>query len=359
MATNVQMNTPLPIAPSLTLLGMTITSLIGCATLTPEPADTTPQNPTAVIVSEATMGGLMLPNARGKTAVYVRSDRRRTYNDFQFDNWLLRNTVGRFLSGTDEVLRIDRDLHWQLDNEEKTYTECPLRGCPVSTTPTTGERPTPQEPRATEPDTSSCKLTVTKNAFKSQQPGEKRSIANTEAQLFRLVWQVELKDQAGKKASNTVTFDFWNSTPTGPMKEALAVQTSFEANYSKAMLANQNVRNVINQDVYVALSALGGALGPKTENWVVSLSRELQKLKGYPMATSIQWSATDETCGAGTKPAAQAASGNPLTWITGGNKASAAPTGPLIQFSYEIKSIGLQPERDSRFEVPAKYRKSN
>lgn len=334
-------------------------SLIGCASMVPEPADTTPLNATAVIVSESTMGGLLLPNARGKTAAYIRADRRRTANDFQFDNWLLRNTVGRFLSATDEVLRIDRNLNWQISHEEKTYTECPLRGCPLPAGQPTGERPASGEPQTSEPDQSSCKLTVTKNSFKGSQLSEKRQIANTEAQLFRLIWQVELKDQAGKKASNTVNFDFWNTTPSGGVKDALAVQNQFDANYAKIMLANQNVQNILNKDVYLALSGLGGSLGSKAENWAISLGKELQKMKGYPMATKVQWTATDNTCSAGSKPTAPAVSSNPLDWVAGNKAANTAPTGPLIEFSYEIKSIGIQQERDSRFDLPAKYKRSN
>jgi hypothetical protein len=31
----------------------------------------------------------------------------------------------------------------------------------------------------------------------------------------------------------------------------------------------------------------------------------------------------------------------------------------LIEFRYEVKTIGVQPERDSRFELPRKYTRSN
>ncbi|NQD38454.1 hypothetical protein HPT27_15640 [Permianibacter sp. IMCC34836] len=343
------------------LLSVLAASLAGCASVMPEPADTTPQNPTAVIASESTLGGAMLPNVKGKSVQYARADRRRTANDFQFDNWLLRNTVGRFLSGNDEILRLDRNLHWELDQKEKTYTECPLKGCPLPATPTQPEKPTtPSQPRPEKPEESSCKLTVQKNTFKGNSLSDKRSIASADAQLYRLVWFVELKDPAGKKATNTVTFDFWNAELKGGMKDALAMQNNFEQNYAKAMLAGTDIRNLINKDVYMALAGLGNSLGPKAENWAVSLGKEVQKMKGYPLAMKVEWTATDETCGASNKPAASPSlSSNPLDWVTGKASQATAPTGPLVQFTYEVKKMAVQPERDSVFEVPAKFKRTN
>ena len=345
---------PVALATSSLLL-----TLAGCATVAPEPADTSPSNPTAVIRSETTMTGALLPNAKGTTVTYVRADRRRTANDFQFENWLLRNTLGRMMSGTDEVLRLDRKLQWQLDHKAKSYTECPLTGCPLPAQPSTGaDKPSEGQPKPNEPSQDSCKLTVVKNTLKGAQQSDKRNIAGAEAQLYRLTWLVEMKDPAGKKAVNNVTFDFWNTTPSGSLKDALAMQTQFDLQYGKAMAADLVTRTQLNPDVYRALAGLGTSLGPKAENWASTLGKELQKMKGFSMATKVQWTATDNTCGAGEKPAQTTVSSNPLDWITG-NTAKPAPAGPLIEFAYEIKQIGLQPERDSRFEVPAKYAKSN
>jgi len=342
------------------LLTALILCLSGCASVMPEPSDTTPKNTTAVIASESTLGGLILPNVTGRSVLYARADRRRTANNFQFDNWLLRHTVGKFLSGDDEILRIDRNLHWQLDKEAKTYSECPLQGCPLPAPTTHPEKPTATEARPDKPEESTCKLTVQKNSFKGVNHNDKRSIANAEAQLYRLTWLVELKDQAGKKASNTVTLDFWNTTPSGGLKDALAMQDSFDRNYAKAMRVEERVRNLINKDVYLALSGLGSSLGPKAENWALSLGKELQKMKGYPLAMKVEWTATDETCGAGAKPTASPSlSSNPLDWVTGNAAKETKAVGPLLQFSYEIKAIGVQEERDSRFELPAKFKRSN
>ncbi|HEX4910553.1 MAG TPA: hypothetical protein VFV64_07310 [Permianibacter sp.] len=333
--------------------------LSGCAALQPEPPDTSPQNPTAVIVSETRMGGALLPNATGTTTTYVREDRKRTANDFKFDNWLLRNTIGRFSTGTDEVLRLDRNLQWQLNHEEKTYTECPLTGCVQPALPGgNGQVQTGERGDRGEPEPSDCKITVTKNSIKGTALNEKRQIAGANAQLFRLNWQVEMKDQFGKKASNTVTFDFWNTTPSGAVKDALDTQARFDSRYAKAMLASPQLQQLLNRDVYNAVGMLGGSMGTAGNDWAVKLGKELSKMKGYTLASTVQWNVSGETCG-NAKPTPPGVSNNPVDWLTGNQVTQTAPTGPLIEFRYEVKTIGVQAERDSRFEVPRKYQRNN
>ena len=334
-------------------------ALSGCTALQPEPPDTTPRNPTAVIVSETRMGGALLPNATGTTTTYVRDDRKRTANDFKFDNWLLRNTIGRFSTGTDEVLRLDRNLQWQLNHEDKTYTECPLTGCVQPTLPGgNGQPQTGDRGDRGEPEPSDCKITVTKNSIKGTALNEKRQIAGANAQLFRLNWQVEMKDQFGKKASNSVTFDFWNTTPSGAVKDALDTQTRFDSRYAKAMLASPQLQQLLNRDVYNAVGMLGGSMGTAGNDWAVKLGKELSKMKGYTLASTVQWNVSGETCG-NAKPTTPGVSNNPVDWLTGNQVKQTAPTGPLIEFRYEVKTIGVQAERDSRFEVPRKYQRSN
>ncbi|MFN4292331.1 MAG: hypothetical protein ACK4E7_15860 [Permianibacter sp.] len=348
-----KINTNVAVAAAITAV------LSGCATLQPEPPDTSPQNPTAVIVSETRMGGALLPNATGTTTTYVRDDRKRTANDFKFDNWLLRNTIGRFSTGTDEVLRLDRNLQWQLNHDDKSYTECPLTGCVQPTLPSgNGQPQTGDSGGRSEPDQSDCKITVTKNTVKGTQLNEKRQIAGANAQLFRLDWQVEMKDQFGKKASNTVTFDFWNTTPSGALKDALDAQARFDSRYAKAMLASPQLQQILNRDVYNAIGMLGGSMGTAGNNWAVKIGKELSKMKGYTMASTVQWNVSGETCSS-AKPATPTVSSNPLDWLQGKETSATAATGPLIEFRYEVKAIGMQAERDSRFELPRNYQRSN
>ncbi len=335
-------------------------ALFACKTQDVEPPDTTPMNTTAVIISESSFNGLLLPNTKGKTTQYVRGDRRRSANDFRFENWFLRNTAGRFFNGTDEILRLDRQLQWQLDSKEKTYTECPLLGCiqpgsgqtsPGSTQPT----------QPNEPQENQCKLTVTKNTVKGSNQSDKRQIAGAEAGLFKLAWTVELKDSAGKKAQNTVMMDFWTTTPSGNMKSALDMEQQFTKNYVKAISNSTTLQQLIaSREVIAALSTLGNHFGPKLENWAVTVGKELQKMKGYPLAIKVEWTAKDETCGAGMQQPATTASmsKNPLDWVLGKGvqEKTVDPNTPIVQYSYEVKTLDVRGERDSVFDVPRHYK---
>ena len=44
--------------------------------------------------------------------------------------------------------------------------------------------------------------------------------------------------------------------------------------------------------------------------------------------------------------------------MLGQKKEQAGPT-PLLSFTFEVKQLGVQPVRDSRFQVPASYKRVN
>lgn len=347
--------------------GMTLTAiaaLTGCAMAPAPEVDNSANNSTIVIKSSSSFGGRLLPNISGNETIYLRDDRKRSMNDFKFDNWLLQHTAGYFTSGNEEIIRLDSKLQWQLLKKNKTYTECPLGGC-IRTSNTAqpaqnSNNTTPQH------DDTQCKLTVSRNEFKVVPSNEQRMFAQANTHLYRLNWLVEMKDATGKLATNTVTFDFWTTEPAGAVAQALKTQETFNKNYLSAVVNNLNNAGIqLNHDVYAALSGLGAKLGDKSENWSIGLGKELQKLKGYPLSIVVEWRATDHTCGNDSNTATASANNNdsassPLDWLTkkavGGLSSNNTPeTDALMRYSYEVQSINVQPEHDSRFVVPNDY----
>jgi hypothetical protein len=331
--------------------------LAGCSAL--PVADTTPLSSTAVIRSSSTFGGLVLPSVRGDETVYVRSDRRHASNDFQFESWMLKHTVGHFLSASEDIVRLDKNLQWTLNKKDKTYTECPVGGCfrLNGKPPQAGPEPTPHE--------DSCKRTLKRSEFKATPTSEHRTIIGVDTRRYTLNWVVELKDAQGRLASNTVSFDFWTAEPAGVLKQALAVQDGFNRAYVNALTTANPGFMELNRDVYAALAKLGASAGLRGDKLAQTIGHEVQRIKGYPLAVAVEWRATDNTCGAQTSaqarqaPKTTASPLSPMDWL--GQKAAdsmATPSDPneaLLHYHYEITGVSLNPEHDSVFEVPTGY----
>lgn len=347
---------------SFILMGALAAALTGCAVV--PAADNSPVASTAVISSTSSFGGRIMPSVSGKETLYFRGDRKRSENDFQFENWMLKHSVGYFMSGGEEIIRLDKSLQWQLNKKEKTYTECPLGGCALPNVDfksmTQGERgsATRQE------DNGACKLVMKRNEYKVVSTADHRQIAGVDAKRYSFNWVVEMRDPNGKLATNTVTFDFWTADPQGTLKQVLAVEDAFTKNYVAALPASNLARNFLNKDVYAALGQLGVATGLKGDKWALNLGKELQKIKGYPLAVSVEWRAVDNSCKAPPAPPVQAAqsessSVNPMDWLT--KKATEKMVGTvdaneaLLHYSFEISSVSINDEHDSVFEVPAGF----
>jgi hypothetical protein len=332
--------------------------LAGCSAL--PVADTTPLAPTAVIKASSSFGGLVLPSVKGDETLYFRADRKRSSNDFQFENWMLKHTAGHFMSGSEDIIRLDKGVQWVLNKKDKAYTECPVAGCPYVGSGSKPTRPGTEPPAHED----ACKRTLKRSEFKTIPTSEHRSVAGVDTRKYTFSWIVELKDAQGRLASNTVTFDFWTAEPSGVLKQALAVQDTFNKNYLAALTAGSPGTMALNRDVYAALAKLGSSAGLRGEKLALTLAREMQKIKGYPLAMAVEWRAVDNTCGAQASaaapaPKAEPTSLSPMDWL--GQKAAQSmmgtvdPNEALLHYNHEITSVSLGPEHDSIFDVPMGY----
>ena len=69
-----------------------------------------------------------LMSVRGQQLSETRADMRRNDAVLSFDNRLLRAFAGETRSS--DITRLDKKLVWTQNVAKKTYTECPLAGCP-------------------------------------------------------------------------------------------------------------------------------------------------------------------------------------------------------------------------------------
>lgn len=97
-------------------------ALASCASTN---VDNTPKNPTAVVTAKFTINGLYLPDHQGTQTVYTRENRRAIDQQAEFDSFYM----GWADYDITTIFRMTKNLLWDVDNDAKTYSECPLSGC--------------------------------------------------------------------------------------------------------------------------------------------------------------------------------------------------------------------------------------
>jgi hypothetical protein len=320
-----------------------------------------PAAPTAVVEESFVLDGAILPVARGQSRVETRADMRRTDSAVTFDNWLMRQFApdGR----TSDIVRVDRKLVWSLVPAKREYTECPITGC-ASAASRPGQQqqqPRPDEPKKQQEPT--CPVTLKTNDLKVDATGERRNVNSFSTERFRIDWIVALADNAGRTTTNRVQMDLWTTPETGAVKEVQAINENFQRRYASALTRGDSpVGKFLPQNVAAAMASLMRNVDANDQRTLARWAAELKKVRGYPIATQMSWTAEGTICGdqgaGGSAPATAAGIGGMLGGMFGGRKADGAPA-PLITFSHEVRTVAVQPVADTVFTPPADYRKTN
>jgi hypothetical protein len=318
------------------------------------PSAPAPAARTAVVSTSYSIDGAMLPVMRGEQLVETRADMRRTDTLHAFDNRLLRTFAGD--TRTADIVRLDRKLVWTLNPSKKTYTECPLAGCRAP------EQPRPDKPqrpdRPSEPSEPSCPLTVKKNDLKATPTAERRKINNFDTQRYQVEWLMEMADPQGRVSSNRVLLELWTTPETGVVKEAQALDNQFKRRHAAALAeGDAALGRYVPRDVMRAMGSLMGPMGSSAKT-LAAWGREFSKVKGYPIVTTLSWSAQGNACGDARGAGAGAGAGAPaglqavMGGLFGGNK-GAAPAGggggALLTYTHEVKSLDVRPVSDAWF----------
>jgi hypothetical protein len=195
----------------------TLFCVAGCSTMEKlkEEPDTSPTRPTAVMESHLSSDGIkgFLPfDSTIKT--YTRADMHRGDSVFKGTG-----TVTRFLVGThndSRIERLDKKLVYAIDVKEKTYTECPLKGCggPVADKPAKKE---PEDKKAEKPKESECKVKIASATFTVKQTGQKKNINGFDTEQYQALWLVTMQDPTARKTVSTLNVDVWTTPSIGPL----------------------------------------------------------------------------------------------------------------------------------------------
>lgn len=320
-----------------------------CSNLMPQKApapDDSPTNPTAVFESHVINGGVMgfLPFESTEKR-YVRANMRREDNSMKGSGTF--GAITSFFVGHEDtnIERLDRNVRWTLNNSKKEYTECPVHGCPL---PPAKERP-PEEKKS-EPKAkteSGCIMQVAKTSFDVKPTGEKREINGFNTDQYQIAWLVTMQDNAHRKTTSTLNIELWTTPLTAEMRKALGVEEVFDRAYAasapRARPATAKKLEVLPPEVTrMMLGYLSSGLSPSDRAAFVSAGKQLEKIKGHPVSTHIEWSLEGNACASKAEGA--------------GDVPRSASTGPILSFTIELKSLKVEPVHDSVFSVPKDYK---
>ncbi len=352
--------------------------LTSCAGKAPV-VDNSSKNPTAVYSTKGKISGFVLPDSTFTETVFTRDDRRKSSTKREYDSWMAR----QFLGNTNEaiILRMDRDIRWTLINNDgdKTYTECPLAGCAVANMKMPPAMKQKQEGKEKQFDydpndeqASACPIKLVKNSFKVTATGKTREIAGQLSKEYKANWITEYKDNKGRVDRNHLKMEFWNAQPGAEMKKVWAINEKADKAYLKKIKQKNKVLAVLIPDeIFATLSAFTGKT-LSNNKLIKQIASEMEKAKGYPMSTKVEWYLDRKAC---VEPQKKAAKESGLDWtdLLGSVSQKASdmvadkaadmflpkPDEPIFSYFTEVLNIGIRYEHDSVFDVPADYKLSN
>lgn len=366
---------------SVSLLAVAVSAALtaGCAST---PKDTTPLRETAVLTSKYSLASNILPDSRGTQNVYTRPDRRRIDYTLKFDNWFMNSMFGG--SDTSHIMRLDNNLLWVLDNDDETYKECPLTGCGASMWEQMKAKMDSGEMQADDSSADdydpsaggSCELTPLKPTFKVTPKATGRVVNGFTADQYVASWEIGVKDQHGNVDKNLFTLDFWMVDADSAMQRSWQINGQFQQRYLAKVAGDNPMARYLSEDVYKVISGIAGDTDKKLLSSASPIVQKLNAIEGYPVSLKFEWYVESNTCpeerrmqaeaGQEEEPAGFGGGMGSISSIAGSLLQEQAsqraadyfkpdPNEPVLKYIYDVTSIEVSQQRDSRFNVPADY----
>ena len=351
-------------------------ALAGCAA---KPAvDTTPENPTAVFETRVSSSGIA-GNFPFETTEkrYVRTDMRRdernTKGTGRFSGYLVTRLAGG--PGETHIARLDRKVLWTVNERNKEYFECPISGCPLPAGAEKTQKPDVQQqeqPRQKTED--GCTVRVASSRFEVKPTGQKKEVNGFNAEQYDASWVMRMEDKQKRATTSTVKFDIWTTPVNGEMKKALDTDEAFGRTFLASVprsampeMPKPGQQPVLPPETLGMMTAYLGTISAADRAAFARATKELEKIKGHMVYSKMDWFLDGNACGAEKEePQPRQQSSSPTDMVVSGvmgmfSKKEEKPAGPqpLFSFTTEVKQMAVVPVRDSTFQVPAGYKKSN
>ena len=352
-----------------------VAALAACAQ---KPAvDTTPENPTAVFETRTSFSGIQ-GNFPFETTEkrFVRADMSREESarkgTGQYSGWLMTKMMGG--AGDTHIARLDRKVLWTVNEKAKQYAECPIAGCPMPAGAEKMEKPEAQKPEQPKQKTEDgCTTRITRNTFNVKPTGQKKDVNGFNADQYDGAWVVRMEDRQKRATTSTLKLDIWTTGINPEMKKAMDTEQVFGRAYmaaaSSSMPAKAGEGPVMPPEIMANMAAYLGTLSASDRAAFMRAVKEFEKIKGHPVFTKFEWFVDGNACGAKDEEKQQqqsSGSKSPTDMLVSGamdmfKKKEEKPAGPqpVMSFTVEVKQMGVVPVRDSVFQVPAGYKKTN
>lgn len=343
---------------ALTLVALAIT---GCASTKVE--DTTPLNPTSVLKAEYAVNGLYVPDYTGKQTVLTRESNRVIREKTTFDNWLMR------LANSDisRVADLPKDMSYYIDHDDKTYSECPIKGCDeTSFTDSMFEDSEESEEYQTYEEVG-CEVDLKENSFNVKKTGKSRVINGFSTEQYVVNWTTRYHDATGAEDNNIVTLDFWTAPQSAQTSLALKEHEKFQDNYLEAIGEDSALVRLLGKDGYKAIAGFTGDISNEDNTFAGEIGQKLATIKGYPISIKLEWKQQLKACQTARKPIDYSAGLKEVGQQFLDNVVDKGKEmvidhwrkDPVVRYIYEIKSVENKGVRDSQFAVPKGFKLIN
>jgi hypothetical protein len=315
--------------------------------------------------------GLMkMANMSGTTTTKISGQRARTDSNLQFESGLMRTFARGAGQGT-EIVRLDQDKMYSVDNRKKTYSETTFaerRAQMQQAMDKMRESQASQQQATSGVNDSKCEWSEPKADVKHS--GEKATIAGYAAERVTVTATQSCKDkETGQVCDFGLVMDQWVAPGFEASAETLAYQRAYA---EKLGLSPSGSRDFAER----AQSMFGRYQGLWKE-----VATKMQDVKGYPVKLTFGLGVGGPQCqstqqqaqangGSSSPPSIGGAIGGALGGMFGRKKETTAPppeaTPPaqlpgglmsLMNMSNELVSVSSSSIDAQSFEPPAGYKK--
>ena len=267
-----------------------------------------------------------------------------------------RKFTGGFLSkitGTKKttvIYDINNDLVRTLDNSKKTYTE---RTITLPEDSSGGKSVNAGDDDASEKDGGDSEARIVKNELKLRDTGRKKKMNGFPCRLYTLTWLVVAENvRTGERTKSLMTGDYWTTPETRKIKALKSEEARFNLAYLKKMGLEMNPEDFKRMGLSI-LGSLAGTSGGE-------LKKEMSRMKGYPVVTSIKWESESSKKTVKQDGAVDIKHGVGGLLGSLSKKMAKKDRGekkPVFESYTEIKSIDTSGVGKEEFSVPEGYKK--
>lgn len=315
--------------------------------------------------------GLMkMANMTGRTVTTISGRRARTDTDLHFESALVR-TFARGVGQTTQIVLLDEDKIFELNNKKKTYTEttfADLRAQMQESMQKMQESQASQQQSASGVDDSQCEWSEPKAEVKKS--GEKASIAGFQAERVTITATQACKNkESGEVCEFGLALDQWMAPGYDASNETLA--------YHRAYAEKLGLTTATSKD----FAERAQTLFSRYKGIWNEVATKMRDVKGNPVKASFALGVGGPQCGSAQEAqqsnssASQPSLGGALGGAIGGlfnkKKEQAEPPPPttpppamvnglmsLMTVSTELISVNSSAASPQAFTVPADYKKT-